>query len=104
MRRGVGGRKRVWSDEQALEALKLEAARLGRTPASLEAGAIGSLCPTSTVYRQRFGSWSEALKLVGLAPRKRGDVLRRPKRTEILYALRRAQEITAEKRRYWMSA
>jgi hypothetical protein len=71
------GRPRKWTDAGMLQALRLYAERLGRTPIRREVGpSVG--CPHATSYITRFGSWQRAVKRAGLTPRAQGGNLRRP--------------------------
>ncbi len=51
--------KKIYTDEEIIEKIKLKAKELGRTPKQKEVG-------HGTLIRKRFGSWNKALKLAGL--------------------------------------
>ncbi|MFQ6009650.1 MAG: homing endonuclease associated repeat-containing protein [Candidatus Aenigmatarchaeota archaeon] len=62
---GLNVNKEYYSDQELLELLKKKAKELGRTPTQKEITADKSI-PSSTTYRYRFGSLTNALKEAGL--------------------------------------
>ena len=58
-------RPRQYSDEELIQALQDKAKELGRTPRLLDI-VNGSGGPSPITYRQRFGSWNNALSAAGL--------------------------------------
>ena len=65
--------RRHYTDRYLLEALARAADDLGRTPTWGEFRAMEGV-PGMDAYRDRFGSWREALRLAGLTPRSRGGI------------------------------
>ena len=63
---------RVWTREAAIEALHLEAKRLGRPPGVYDTRQPGHLCPTDRTLIRLFGTWSLAMKAAGMPVRSKG--------------------------------
>jgi hypothetical protein len=57
----------TYTDEECLTALKNLAERLGRTPRRRDVDTCRE-CPCTWVYAQRFGSYTNAIKVLGLKP------------------------------------
>lgn len=58
------GKPRKYTDAQLLDAIRSAAAELGRPPYK------GETMPSATAIVHRFGSWSRAVYLAGLSPRR----------------------------------
>lgn len=63
--KGRGLRRVQFSREQMLNALKVEALRLGRAPTTYD-WAAADRTPTLRIYKLRFGSWRAAIEEAGL--------------------------------------
>jgi len=61
------GRMRNYSDRKLLRIMKAEAEKLNRTPTAAHFQNSKGL-PSPLVYAQRWGSWNEAIRAVGLQP------------------------------------
>ena len=59
----------TYTDEEILIALKNLAGKLGRTPRAREVD-LSEECPSTWVYYSRFGTLTNAIRLVGLKPNK----------------------------------
>lgn len=95
----IRGAKRKWGNDAMLRALKAFAAELGRTPTKDEM-MCSRTCPVQALYIHRFGTWANALRLVGLRPNPMGYRVTGPVRVDP----ERAAAITAAKRAYWEGA
>lgn len=65
--RTVMARKNKYTDEELLTMLKKKASELGRSPSQNEVCADKNM-PSSSAISRRFGSYSAALKKIGLEP------------------------------------
>lgn len=65
---------RVWTKAAALNALRREARRIGKTPGAKDLWKDGRTCPTYKVYRRLFGSLKTAQALAGLPLNRLGRV------------------------------
>ena len=57
---------KAWTREAALDALRREAQRIGRTPGAKHLWDRGRVCPTCKVYQRLFGSLKAAQVAAGL--------------------------------------
>ena len=64
---GLSSNKNSYSDEELITLLKAKAESLGRTPTQKDVDFDESM-PSATTYRDRFGSWKNALRAAGLLP------------------------------------
>lgn len=103
-----GGRRRKWTEENAIEALRSLGLRLGRTPFAREIGT--TRCPSIRVFRRYFGTMRAAMLLAGLTPNPEGGraihpgKIRHPeKRHMALVPIdpAKADAVTRAKRDYW---
>lgn len=68
------GPQNPWGDDEILEALGRHSRLLGRSPRLKDWILAGEDHPAGQTVQRRFGSWSRALGLAGLQPRKGGRV------------------------------
>jgi hypothetical protein len=59
------GRKRQFTEQDCIEALREAASELGHSPTQKEYASLG-LSPTKHTIRERFGSWNRAKESAGL--------------------------------------
>ena len=76
-----------FTDDELLDLLRMAAVKLGRTPRVIELKGMDDY-PSPVTYTKRFGSWDDAVRRAGLAPRSR--VWRRYTDEELIDALQRA--------------
>lgn len=65
---------KAWTRSAALDALKQEAARLGRTPRAIDLWSPTREGPSCKVYQRIFGSLTAAQRAAELTPTRRGAV------------------------------
>jgi hypothetical protein len=63
---------RVYSDQELLDLLKAKTGEIGRVPSTLDVRRDKEI-PSISAYKNRFGSYSEAIRLIGCKPRERRE-------------------------------
>jgi hypothetical protein len=63
---------RVYSDQELLDLLKTKADKIGKAPSTLDVKKDKGI-PSIGAYKKRFGSYSEAVRLIGYKPRERRE-------------------------------
>jgi len=78
MRSGPRGGGLVWTHETILYALELWARRHGQPPAARDWNRAGEDHPSRQTVQRVFGRWNRAIGAAGFAPRRQGELRRRP--------------------------